>query len=232
MVRWCRTHLRKPCGICAFLFWTCRVVVVPDETPTGGVRNPLFGVESNPVMVESPLATVRTAMHPHFLFNTMNAICGYAVRRDHDAVIAMLTRLSDLLRAGYSQAGEAGVPIIEEVRSLRSYLELQQLRHGSEAAVEVALDDSADGAMVAPMVVVPMVDAAIADSAGSFTAEVVRVGIRCAGDTIEVELTGNGFPGAGSGHVSHYGNIMSEGSVLRLRIPRLTAMKSALERAE
>jgi hypothetical protein len=172
------------------------------------------------------------ALHPHFLFNTMNAICGYAVRRDHGAVIAMLTRLSDLLRAGYRQDGATVVPLPEEVRSLQSYLELQQLRHGTAIHVDVALDDSAGTALVPPMVLQALVEAGIAASAASFTAGAVRVRASCVGDMVEVEVLGNEFPEAGWVTVAPSEHINTEGSMLRVRVPRMIVMEPTLERAQ
>jgi hypothetical protein len=181
---------------------------------------------------DAQLAAMRPPVQPHFLFNTMNAICGYAVKQDNDAVIAMLTRLSDLLRAGYRLDGAGVVPLPQEVRALQSYLELQQLRHGSPVQVEVALDDAAGNAFVAPMILPALVEGAITASAASFTAGVVRVRVWCVDEAIEVEVTGNAFAGSGSESAVPSGGINTEGSMLRLSIPRLTAMGPSMEHAQ
>lgn len=174
------------------------------------------------------LAPARAAMHPHFLFNTMNAICGYAVNRDHETVIAMLTRLSDLLRVGYRRGDSKMITLLDEVHSLQSYLELQQLRYGVPVSVEVALESGAGGALVAPLTLQALLDEAIAGSAAQFTNGTVRVRATCGADAIEVEVAGNCTPR----YASHGDTINAEGSMLRLHVLGPQGRESALERTQ
>ena len=55
-------------------------------------------------LAQAQLQTLRTQLHPHFLFNTLNAIATL-VHRDPEAADQMLARLSDLLRLSLEGIG-------------------------------------------------------------------------------------------------------------------------------
>ena len=73
-------------------------------------------------MHEARLNALRMELHPHFLFNTLNAIAGLVRRWEGDKAVAMLSRLGTLLRL--TLEGELGheVRLDRELELLDLYL--------------------------------------------------------------------------------------------------------------
>ena len=78
-------------------------------------------------LVEAQLKTLQQQLHPHFLFNTLNAISAL-MHRDVAAADRTLMRLSDLLRLTLERLGEQEVTLDEELDFLRKYLDIERTR--------------------------------------------------------------------------------------------------------
>jgi two-component system, LytTR family, sensor kinase len=152
---------------------------------------------------DAHLSALQAQLQPHFLFNTLNAVCGYALERNHEAVVAMLTRLSDLLRAVLSRRSSHTIPLGEEMRTLESYIELQRLRLGDRLAVEVLVESDALSAEVPPLLLQPIVENAIEHGVCRVPGGgLVQVSARRRNGVVEVTVADNGpgFPAdAGAG---------------------------------
>jgi len=53
-------------------------------------------------------------LHPHFLFNTLNAVVGLMRNNENQAAISMTVGLGELLRHTLENAGKQEVPLSEE----------------------------------------------------------------------------------------------------------------------
>ena len=65
------------------------------------------------------LEVLKTQLHPHFLFNTLNAVSAL-MHRDVDAADKMITRLSDLLRLSLDNDHRHQVPLRDEMTAHRA----------------------------------------------------------------------------------------------------------------
>ena len=90
---------------------------------------------------ESQLAALSARLHPHFLFNTLNAI-RVLVRDDPAHAERLIDRLASLLRAALDTSDRATVPLGEELQLVQSYLEIEAARLGPRfaATIEVATE--------------------------------------------------------------------------------------------
>jgi two-component sensor histidine kinase len=111
-------------------------------------------------LAQSRLQVLKMQLHPHFLFNTLNAI-SELVHRDPDAADTMLTDLSDLLRMSFENLEVQEIPLKQELEFLRKYLEIEQTRFHDR--LEVKMDIGADtlDASVPNMILQPLVENAI-----------------------------------------------------------------------
>jgi LytS/YehU family sensor histidine kinase len=100
-------------------------------------------------------------LHPHFLFNSLNAV-GVLVR-DHNTVAAsrMLERLGDVLRQVLRTDLPHEVTLAEELGFLEQYLAIEQERFSDRLRVHWAIEDRARAALVPSFVLQPIVENAI-----------------------------------------------------------------------
>jgi sensor histidine kinase YesM len=145
------------------------------------------------------LDALRMQLHPHFLFNTLNAVSVLVQKGDGAGAAQMIARLSDLLRRTVDHGGRQEVPLAEELSLLGHYLAIQQVRFRDRLRVEYDVDPGVRGALVPHLVLQPVVENAIDHGvAADPSAGRVRIGARREGDRLVVRVRDDG-PGVRAG---------------------------------
>jgi signal transduction histidine kinase len=116
--------------------------------------------ERDEQLARAELRSLQMQLHPHFLFNTLNTV-NALVRTDPDAAERMIARLSVLLRHALDGVGVQEVPLEEELRVLRSYLEIEQVRFEDRLRVEWRIAPETYQARVPHLLLQPLVENAI-----------------------------------------------------------------------
>jgi len=80
--------------------------------------------------LEAQLASLESRVQPHFLFNTLNSIASL-IPSDPGGAERMTTQLASLLRSSLDAADGALVPLADELRTVRDYLDIERVRFGS-----------------------------------------------------------------------------------------------------
>lgn len=134
-------------------------------------------------------------LHPHFVFNTLNAITGLASRGDQSAVVRTLEAFSELLQATLNDRPLEPVPLHEEIELLERYVDIQKVRFGDRLSVVWEVDEAARGELVPGLLLQPLVENAIVHGVGRHRVGgtvTVRASVRGAELTLEVEDSGAG----------------------------------------
>jgi two-component system, LytTR family, sensor kinase len=129
-------------------------------------RSRLRAQEMNAARLEAQLArsqleALRVQLHPHFLFNTLNAISMMARKGETDVAVRMLAGLSDLLRLALASVGKPEVPLRLELDFLERYLALQQIRFSDRLEVKMHISPEAMEARVPSLVLQPLAENAV-----------------------------------------------------------------------
>lgn len=143
-------------------------------------------------LAEAKLDALRMQLHPHFLFNTLNAISSL-MRKDPDAADGMISRLSDLLRLSLDHDDRHVIPLREELAFLDRYVSIEMVRFRDRLVVDVDVDPGCLDARVPKLILQPLVENAIrhGTARSSRPGEVRVVGSRD-GDRLLLSVVDNG----------------------------------------
>ncbi len=103
------------------------------------------------------LKYLKKQLHPHFLFNTLNTIYGFALKQSKDTPEIIL-KLSNLLDYILYQVSKPKVPLKEEVSHIKEYIELEKIRFQDTLKINFASDFIPAELQIAPMLLVPFVE--------------------------------------------------------------------------
>jgi len=110
---------------------------------------------------EAELRALRYQIHPHFLFNTLNAISTLVIQGRSTAAVSMISRLADFLRATLDDKNANEVSLEEELFLTEQYFEIEKTRLGERLTVRMNLDPALLSCLVPHLVLQPLVENAI-----------------------------------------------------------------------
>ena len=143
-------------------------------------------------LAEARLESLEAQLRPHFLFNTLSMIAEQ-VHRDPNGADRMIGRLSHLLRVSLSVSDGQEVSLAEEIRSLRAYLDIMDVRLSGRVRVKLEIDPDTEQALVPVLILQPLVENAFryGIEARGRGAELC-VSARRQGSTLEITIRDNG----------------------------------------
>ncbi len=106
---------------------------------------------------DQELLYLKKQIHPHFLFNTLNTIYGFALKQSKDTPDLIL-RLSNLLDYILHQVKKPKVTVKEEVMHIQEYVELEKVRFQDTLRVVFRTSEIDENLMIAPMLMIPFVE--------------------------------------------------------------------------
>ena len=109
----------------------------------------------------SELRALRYQVHPHFLFNTLNAISTLVTEGQNQAATAMISRLADFFRATLDGPAADEVSLGNELVLTRQYLEIEQLRLGDRLQFDMGIDPALLVCLVPHLILQPLVENSI-----------------------------------------------------------------------
>jgi two-component system sensor histidine kinase AlgZ len=111
------------------------------------------------LLARAELKALQAQIHPHFLFNTLNAIAAVGYR-DATRADAALAQLSELLRALLSEHPQE-IALKDELAFVQGYLDLYVLLMPDRLQVAMEVEPTVWEAMVPSMVLQPLVENAL-----------------------------------------------------------------------
>jgi two-component system, LytTR family, sensor kinase len=133
-------------------------------------------------LTASELQALKMQLHPHFLFNTLHGI-STLIDGDRKGAKGMIVKLSSLLRTTLEHGSSDVIPLAEELKFVREYLDLEKMRFGTRLGVEWSVDPQTQHLLVPQLILQPLVENAI------------RHGIACSREGGWIEISsqqGNG----------------------------------------
>jgi sensor histidine kinase YesM len=117
-------------------------------------------------LAHAQLTALKMQLHPHFLFNTLNAIVMLVRKGDNKEAVDMLTGLGNLLRHSLENINEQEVKLSEELELLELYLQIEQVRFNDRLRVRMEVEQETFDALVPNLILQPLVENAIRHGIG------------------------------------------------------------------
>ena len=106
---------------------------------------------------EQEIHYLKMQIHPHFLFNTLNTIYGFALKQSQQTPEIIL-KLSNLLDYILYQVNKPKVSLKEEVLHIKEYIELEKIRFQDTLRVIFKSTEIDKKIEIAPMLLIPFVE--------------------------------------------------------------------------
>ncbi|MBK6963091.1 MAG: histidine kinase [Bacteroidales bacterium] len=104
--------------------------------------------------------TLRTQVNPHFLFNSLNTLSSL-MYEDREKATGFIRDLSDVYRYVLENRSRETISLREEVKFIRSFVYLYQLRFDNKLNVVIEISESVLERLVAPMTLQLLVENAV-----------------------------------------------------------------------
>jgi len=173
--------------------------------------------ELNRQLASSQLQVLKSQLHPHFLFNTLEAISSMIRLGEQRNAETMIERLSNLLRAALEGQQQHEVALWREFQFLQLYLSIEEVRFGDRLSVTLDCPKDLEDMLVPHMILQPLVENAVRHGLGQSERQVhIAIGARRSGSQLELSVEDDG-PGSPTGF-NHRGIALAN---IRERLARL-----------
>ena len=126
-----------------------------NTTKTNALEKKIL--ETQLKLKEQELNYLKMQIHPHFLFNTLNTMYGFALKKA-DETPEMILKLSNLLDYLLYQVDKPFVLISDEIKHINDYIELEKMRFNNTLNVEFRNNNVIDTIKIAPMLLLPFIE--------------------------------------------------------------------------
>jgi two-component system LytT family sensor kinase len=145
---------------------------------------------------QAELRALQAQIHPHFLFNAFNTLYGIIPKESAGARRTVLN-LADIFRY-FLRTERHIIPLEEEMKIVRAYLEIEALRIGSRLQIEIDVDAATERVSIPVLSVQPLVENAVKHGiAPQAAGGTVRVVARLEDGRLAVRVSDTG-PGFGA----------------------------------
>lgn len=142
---------------------------------------------------ETELKLLKTQLHPHFLFNTLNNLYSLALEKS-DKTPDLIIRLGDMLSYIIYDCISDKVPLTKEVDFIKSFIELQRVRYES-CEIIFNIEGDITNQSIAPMLLHTFIDNSFKHGAAKIPGKSwINISIELYDGTLEFLVVNNKMP--------------------------------------
>lgn len=144
------------------------------------------------LQTESKLAILETRLNPHFLFNTLNAMLNM-VYDSPQKLENMILNLSAIYRKVLSMPENVFIPLEEELRLVREYLEIEKIRLSGKLDFEISSEERVMSYKIPPFIIETVVENAVNHSIfPKNKGGKIFIGVHKVAETVFIHIRENG----------------------------------------
>ncbi len=107
--------------------------------------------------LETELNFLKTQIHPHFFFNTLNNLYSLSLNNSSQAP-AVILKLADLMSYMLYESSTEKISLDKEINFLHNFLDLEKLRFGERLSVSFEIEGQIENVSVPPMILILFVE--------------------------------------------------------------------------
>jgi two-component system LytT family sensor kinase len=107
--------------------------------------------------LDAELKFLKTQIHPHFLFNTLNNLYALTLKKS-DYAPEMVLKLSELINYMLYECNAPKVLLDNELNFIKNYIEIERMRHGDDLDIKAMINGESANVYIAPMILLPFVE--------------------------------------------------------------------------
>lgn len=107
--------------------------------------------------LQAELKFLKTQIHPHFLFNTLNNLYALTLKKSEKAP-EMVLKLSELINYMLYECKSDEVPLSKEIKFIRNYVDIEKMRYGDKLDVDIRVTGELHDRTIAPLILLPFVE--------------------------------------------------------------------------
>lgn len=107
--------------------------------------------------LEAELKFLKTQIHPHFLFNTLNNLYALTLKASPKAPETVL-KLSELINYMLYECTTDEVQLSKEVKFIRNYVDIEKMRYGDKLDVDIRVKGETHERKVPALILLPLVE--------------------------------------------------------------------------
>ncbi|MCR4860036.1 MAG: histidine kinase [Bacteroidales bacterium] len=180
--------LRNSLVYCAFIGAAIAVRMTSEW-----YRNEAEIREMEKAKAEAELASLKSQVNPHFLFNTLNNIYSL-IQINPDVAQGAVHDLSGMMRYVLYDSNDNLVPLSKEVTFLQDYIELMRLRLAPNISLDVELPENPSNRKIAPLLFIPLVENAFKHGIDDTEASSIRICLEENADNVTLRTGNTSFP--------------------------------------
>ena len=144
------------------------------------------------LLAEAQLSSLESRIHPHFLFNTLNSIAAL-IPTDPQRAEDTVGKLASLLRFSLNAQHTGLVPLDQELKVVRDYLEIEATRFGPRLRYRIAVPESLGAVGVPPLSLQTLVENSVKHVASQrVEGASIEIAGRMKGEQVILEVTDDG----------------------------------------
>lgn len=133
--------------------------------------------------LKTELSFLRSQISPHFMFNVLNNLVSLA-RKKSDKMEPALIQLSNLLRYMLYEGNQGKISLIQELKYLNGYIDLQKLRFGDDVIIIFTAEGDLENFDLEPMLLIPFVENAFKHGMGTLENPMIKIKLTAVNKTL------------------------------------------------
>ena len=142
---------------------------------------------------ELQIRSLQVQMNPHFIFNILNSIQSLIMQSKTKDALQYLGSLGSIIRMNLENVSEEYIPMEDEIRFLKKYIEVEELRFRKKFQIELRNDVQNMNLLLPPMLIQPIIENAIKHGVRGVADGLVIVSFRIENEKLVVTVEDNGI---------------------------------------